>query len=265
MCELIGRPMDYMAFDRKFFNHIKMGARMVPIIKKGIEPEIAEIVKSVGSTISLEDCLDVPEQVFETEYFDLTAQQKKAIEGLTDTEHIVRFTKIHQIAGGTLKSDGYEPDKVFSCLKMDRLKDIVKDNPRVVIVCRYNNEINVLFDKLIDIKGGNVDRITGEVSAEDRHNTIERLKTMDSYVLLVNAACSVGWELPQCPLMVFYSYDFSLVNYIQVLGRIQRINNVKRNTYLSLVTRETIDEDIFKAVTIKKMTFQIEIYKPPQM
>lgn len=261
MCELLGYKLDYLEFKKKFFYEVKMGSRMVPIIKKDIEADIAQIVQRVGSTVKMEDCVDVPDQVFETEYFEMTREQKKAIESLTDVEPIVRFTKIHQIAGGTLKDDGYMlgGDQTYSCLKRDRLMDILKDNEKVIVVCRYNHEIEVLMDMCLK-EGFNTAKITGEVSADERHKTIELLKHMDKYVLLVNAACSEGWELPECSLMVFYSYDFSLKNYVQICGRVQRISNVKKNTYLSLLTKDTIDCDIFHAVTVKKMDFHIEIY-----
>lgn len=261
MCELLGYKLDYLEFKKKFFYEVRMGNRMIPVIKKDIEADIAKIVQRVGSTVKMEDCIDVPDQTFEEEYFDLTREQKKAIEGLTDVEPIVRFTKIHQIAGGTLKDDGYMlgGNQVYSCLKRDRLMDILKDNQKVIVVCRYNYEIEVLMDMCLKA-GLNTAKITGEVSGDERHKTIELLKHMDKYVLLVNAACSEGWELPECPLMVFYSYDFSLKNYVQICGRIQRIHNVKKNTHLSLLTKDTIDEDIFKSVTIKKMDFHIEIY-----
>ena len=92
-----------------------------------------------------------------------------------------------------------------------------------------------------------------------KRQILSQLKNQDSYVLLVNAAVSEGWELSTCPLMIFYSYDFSLVNYIQMLGRIQRANNIKRNTYISLVIKDTIDEAIYKKIQ-KREDFHINIY-----
>ncbi len=72
-------------------------------------------------------------------------------------------------------------------------------------------------------------------------------------------SCSEGYELPTFPLMVFYSYDFSLKNYIQMLGRIQRINAIKKNVYLSLVVKDSIDSDVFTSLK-KKEDFDIAIY-----
>ena len=68
----------------------------------------------------------------------------------------------------------------------------------------------------------------------------------------------VHWRI--ISVMVFYSYDFSLKNYIQIKGRIQRINNIKKNVYFSLVVKGTIDEDVFKCIQ-RKEDFDIEIYE----
>lgn len=258
MCQLLGKTMSYPEFFNKFFYHVQMGSRQIPMVRKGIEGEIAKLVAQVGSTVKLEDCVDVPDQIFETEYFELTKEQKKAIGGLTDPMPIVRYTAEHQIAGGTLKSDGYTEDQVFQSDKFDRLMDITKDNERLIVVCRYNNELEHIRGSIKDIP---VYLINGSVSGEERHAIINEVNGSKRYVLLLNAACSEGFEVPACPLMVFYSYSFSLKDYIQMRGRILRINALKKNLYLSLVTRRTIDEDIFETVTVKKQDFHLAIYK----
>jgi len=118
----------------------------------------------------------------------------------------------------------------------------------------------MIKEKLIDC-GKGVHLITGQQSGEERDDTLEYLKGQEEYVLIVNSSCSEGWELPKCPLMVFYSMNFSLIAYIQMIGRIQRINNIKKNNYIFLLTSGEIDESIYKIVVEKKMAFQIELYQ----
>ena len=59
--------------------------------------------------------------------------------------------------------------------------------------------------------------------------------------------------------MVFYSLDFSHKNHIQLQGRILRINNLKKNTYIYLVV-EGIDTDVYKTI-MKKKDFQASLYE----
>jgi hypothetical protein len=248
-------------FRKSFFIDIPMGRRKVPkqlTTYKGrpLEDAVAELVKMMGNTVRMDECVDVPEQVFQEEYFELTKEQHKAIEDLDDTEPIVRWTKTHQICGGTLKGDAYTPNKTFKSEKLDRLIDIVKQNKKLMVVCRYNNEIKYLYENIKKIMPTYV--IMGET--KNRHLVVKEADAAPSCCVLANAACSEGYNLPSIPLMVFYSYDFSLKNYIQIKGRIQRINKIKRNVYLSLITKGEIDHDVYKCIQ-RKQDFDVSIYE----
>lgn len=261
MADLLGKPLNYPIFFRKFFYEIQMGFRRIPRVRAGIEPEIAKIVKRLGSVVSLDECVDMPDQVYETEYFSLTKEQQTAMDRVMDILPIVRYTKYHQIAGGTLKGNEYENSQVFPSDKRDRLVELAEQNDKMIVVCRYNNEIEILGEILAN--EGQTDHtiayINGSVEGTKRHGILKILQKTRKYILLVNAACSEGWELPDCPLMIFYSLDFSLKNYIQMQGRIQRINNIKRNTYIHFVVKGTIDEEVYKSM-MRKEDFHLALY-----
>lgn len=252
--QILGRDWNYAQFKDKFFYMVNMGGRYpVPIVKSGIANDIATIVSNIGDVVKMEDCFDVPEQVFQTEYFDLTTEQNKVM-GEIDDEGIARWTKCHQISGGTLKGDGYTENASFKSEKMDRILELCKEHKKLIVVCRYNHEAKILGDK---INGKTVFTINGSV--KDRHSVVKLAEESDDCVVLVQAQCSEGYELPSFPVMVFYSYDFSLKNYIQMRGRILRANKLKKNVYLSLVVKNTIDEDVYKCIQAKK-DFDIAIY-----
>ena len=253
---ILGKDWHYWKFKQAFFVDVNMGGRLVPIIRKGIEPAIAKLVATLGSTVRMTDCVDVPEQIYQTEYFDLTKEQETAIEELEDINYISRWTKIHQICGGSLKGDGYTEDQFYKSEKFDRLIDLCKEHKKLVVVCRYNNEVERIKQKLVDLKLGVVP-ITGKT--KDKHKLIKTAEAADQCVVVANAACSEGYELPSFPVMVFYSYDFSLKNYIQMTGRILRANKVKKNVYLSLIVKGTIDEDVYKCIQSKN-DFDLHIY-----
>ena len=256
LSEILGYKLNYGQFKKMFFQEVNMGLRWpVPVVRKGIEPLIGQIVQKIGSTVKMSDCFDVPEQVFQTEYFELTKEQKKAIDSLEDTAAIVRWTKVHQICGGTLKSDGYNEDKVFKNEKMPRILELAKENKKLVIVCRYNNEIDDLKDMLCEY---NVKVINGAV--KDRDIIVKEAESANECIVIVNAFCSEGFEIPSFPLMIFYSLDFSLKNFVQICGRILRANKLKKNVYKFLVVKKTIDEDVKKSME-KKENFQVEIYE----
>ena len=96
----LGHNWNWFEWDRRFFTRIRMGNRIIPKVKAGIEDDIAKLVKSIGSTAKLEDLVDLPPQVFETEYFSLTKEQEKAIAKLEETNFIARWTKRHGLENG---------------------------------------------------------------------------------------------------------------------------------------------------------------------
>ena len=256
---IFGRQWRWIDFDRKYFFKMKMGNRMVPMQRKKVNGlpivhEVKNIVNSLGSTVALEDCFDVPEQVYQSETFSLTTEQKKGMDNVTDFLPIVLFTKHHQICGGSLKGDGYTEDQVFKSEKANRAIELAGEHDKLIIVCRYNNEIDHLASK---IKNREVLIIRGDV--KDRHSVCLRAEELDKCVVLIQASCSEGYELPSFPIMAFYSYDFSLKNYVQMVGRIQRAGRIKKNVYLSLYVKDTIDEDIYKTI-MSKRDFDIELY-----
>lgn len=250
---LLGYKPEWLDYHRKYFYQVMIGNRLVPQQKSGLEKEVVRICNKIGSVVKLQDVVDMPDSIFETEYFELTKEQEEAVIEVrqSETVHIVKYTKIHQIMGGSLISDGYSKDQIFDCEKFKRLKELVKENKKIVIVCRYNNEVDRIakeFHALV---------INGEV--KDRGEVIKQAEAAKECVLVVQAACGVGWEIPSFKLMVFYSYDFSLVSVIQMRGRCRRINVPSSVVYLSLVNKGTIDEDILKCI-MKKEDFHLALY-----
>lgn len=247
----------YPYFMNNYFYIVYFGSRAIPTVVKNASVLMAEKIKEMAHVVKLEDCADVPEQTFITEYFSLTDEQKDGIENIKDISHIVRWTKKHQICGGSLKGDEYNQDQFFKCDKLKRLLDIIEENKKTIVVCRYNNEIKNIENELKNSK--KVFIINGDI--KDKQSVLDKANKEDDCVLLVNASCSEGWEAPTFNKVIFYSYSFSLKDYIQMLGRIQRINALQKCTYISLVIEKTIDEDVYKSITIDKKDFQLKIYE----
>lgn len=243
--DLLGSPIKYQDFRYKFFVDRHFGRRIVPVPRDNVEEDLAKLVGEVGSIVRLDECTDVPEQVFTEEYLSLLPEQKKAMDDLQDLTPIARFTKEHQITGGTLKESGEQ----YQTEKLQRAIDLAVENKHIIIVCRYNAEIDMLRDNLPG-SAGEVKIIRGDV--DNRDEVIRSLPTDSPWTLLVNAACSEGWEIPYCRVMLFYSYDFSLKNYIQMLGRIQRLGHIKKNVYYSLIVKDSADEDVYDAMMRKE-------------
>lgn len=254
--QMLGHQWNYRNFEREFFYSVNMGGRMIPMVKPHMEDALAGYVHELGIPVRMDEAVDLPESNFVTEYFALNKDQSKRIVDAYDPNPLVHFTREHQICGGTLKGDEFTKSEIFQTDKRERVLDLAVENDKLIVVCRYNLEIDALKDALGD-KGFKTYVLRGDT--KDRDGVLQDARKQDKFVLLVNASCSEGWECPEVSLMVFYSYDFSLKNYIQMVGRIQRINKISKRTYLSLITKSSIDEKVFNSL-LKKNDFHIAVY-----
>lgn len=256
----LGRDWNYISFRRKFFYDVVIGGRPVPMVKSGIEPEIARLVASIGDIVKIEEAMDLPEQIYREEYFDLNPNQKREITLIHKTEYnpVVKYTKIHQIINGTMKGDGYTEDRTFPYEKAGRIMEYCETTDKVAVVCRYNLQIKTLA-KLIEekIPDRKVFIITGET--KDRDQVTRDIDAIDKCVVLIGASVSEGYELPSVNLIIFASLDFSYKNYSQLCGRFLRINRPTKNVYIHMIVKDTIDEAVYKSM-LEKKEFDIQIY-----
>lgn len=254
LANLLGHNWNWMKFKMAFFYDIRMGRRTVPKQKVGIENKLAALVNQIGTTKKLEECIDMPEETESYEYFSLTDAQRKVIESLPDITPIVRYSKIFQIVNGTLKSDGYTEDIVVGGEKMDRVLEIIQENKKLAVICRHLLEIKTLA-RLINNK--KIFIISG--STENRQEVIDEVERTDDCVVIISAGVSEGYNMSSVKFMVFYSLSYSWKDFIQMKGRIKRINKPQSVVYLYLMVQKTIDEAVFDNIRMKR-DFDIAIY-----
>lgn len=256
----LGHEWHYLDFKQKFFVDRYIGRRVVPQVRDGIQDEIAELVQRIGDVVRLDECVDVPEQVFETEMFKLTESQNKGKEKVIDINPIVRYTKYHEIANGFLKGDEYAPNEYYEADKMDRILELCRENKKVAVVCRYNAQIEAIK---LALKGDSIVKLKPvyviQGATKNKDEVVQAVEADTECVVIINASCSEGYELPSVGVIVFASLSFSYKDYKQMLGRFLRINKLKKNVYVHLVTAESIDEDVYHCI-MRKEEFDIAIY-----
>jgi superfamily II DNA or RNA helicase len=252
LSRLLGRPLGtYTQFRFKYFRQVPMGFRKIWQQRRGIEKEIADDLKKIGTVLSKDECLDLPEFVHEFEFFDKTPEQKRAVKALdlvpNTTVPIVYWTKQLQIMSGTC--DGAE----IKCEKLKRAVELAEQFPRCVIVAKHTHELNMLQRA---IKGSRI--FNGATSIEDRDEIIKEANE-GKCTMLAQADCLVGFNLVGVSLMIFYSHPMSFISYYQGLGRIHRIGQKNKCTYIHLITDKSIDHDVWKSLE-RKQDFDIELY-----
>ena len=260
LATLLGLNWSWSDFNFKYFVHVRMGGRLVPVPRKGVEKDMAFLVKRIADVVDIHDCMDVPEQLHtDPEYFSLSPEQEKAIEDAYDPVHVKRITKQHEIENGVLigDSEGLMPDQFFKTDKIDRLKTIVEENDKVAIVARYNLQIDAIKDALSDC-GKDVFIIRGEVKNRDEI-TLSAEKA-EKAVVIIQADCAEGYQLPSFETCVFASQSYSYAKFEQICGRFLRMDRPTRTTFMYLISGEnSIDKAVYDCVQ-RKQDFQIHLY-----
>jgi len=245
-------------FVDKFYTTFRHNNRNIytPRSNPQIKEDLAKLVKKLGYVGRLEDYYDIPEQTYITESIALTTEQKKAIKDikLEYPDPLVQTGKIHQIEQGVLKGDEYSKGQRIKDNKVDRILELSQEFPKMIVFARYTDQIN----KIAEAIGDKAYTLTGQT--KNRGELMSSLKKKDKYVFIVQASMSAGWELPDCPCIIFVSKDYSFVNHDQALGRVQRANHIKKNVYITLVTEgKSIDKAVLKAVE-NKIDFSEHVY-----
>lgn len=255
---LLDRNWEWYDWRNRYFYMISMGPRQIPVQKKGIEKEMAQIINKLGYTLKLSDIMDVVENEFINEYYDLNKIQQNLIKDNFDPLPIVRYTKQHQIESGCLKGDGYTADKIIDCQKTERIVELCEENKKIAIICRYNLQIENYLQAL-KAKGYNIFIINGQT--KDRNAIIKLVDNLDNCVVLIQSQCSDGYSLKSISTMVFASMSFSFVDYNQMCFRIKDMDKKTGNTYIHLLTRgDSVDKGIYDSVQ-RKQDFNAEIFR----
>lgn len=254
---LLGHKWNWQKFNQEFFTPVRMGNRIIPVVKKGIEKRLAELTKKIANVINIYDVLDVPLQNhLEPEYFSLTREQDRAIKDNYDPVPIVRYTLQHEIENGILIGNEFKESETYENDKIERIKSIVEECGKCAIVCRYNAQIDLLAKELREWKPF---IIRGDV--KDRDTVTQLAEKAEKAVVLIQADSSMGYELPSFPLCVFASMSYSYVNWEQMCGRFLRMNKPSRTTFMYLLTEgDSVDQAVYDAIK-RKEDFSINLFK----
>jgi len=252
----LGHKWDYWRFFQKFFIQVRMGQRLIPKMRAGIENDLAKLVNQIGSTAKLEDLIDLPDQIFETEYFSLTEEQIKGINAIEETNFITRWTRTHTCENGILIGDEYTESVIYPSNKTERIKELAEQNDKIIIFARYNGQLEYLKGVLSDLNRP-IFVINGQT--KDKDAVVQAAEASTQAIVLINSMASEGYQLPSFRITIFASLSFSFKDFIQACGRNNRIDNPQRNVYITMVVKNGVDEDVFKSIQ-KKQDFHLSIY-----
>lgn len=251
--KLLGKQWDFYKYRDFFYFRLPMPGREVWSIKDSEEckDRLAKAVHGIGYVGRLEEWFDVPEQSFKNDYVNIGESQKKRLRELKleFPDPIVALGKRLQVENGVLTGDEYSASERFPHEKLDRIFKYAEEFPRLIIWAKYTGQIEYYYDELIK-KGYTVYLLTGQ--SKDRDTVFKTLKESEKAILIAQCQISAGWEWKECPVMIFASRSYSISDYIQAQGRIQRTDAIKKNLYINLIARDGVDAAVNECLEMKK-------------
>jgi SNF2 family DNA or RNA helicase len=221
-----------------------------------------EVFKALKPAIRFakNDCLDLPDVMYQTRDIPLTAQVQKyykllkdemliqaAGEQISTVNAAANLNKLLQISGGAVYTDKKEVVEFDISPRLSALMEVIDETEhKIIVFVPYRHTIEVLARFLHD-KGIMAEVINGSVTATHRANIINRFQTVeDPRVLVIQPqAASHGVTLTAANTVVFWSPVMSVETYLQCIARMDRVGQQNKMTVVHLQGSE-VEKRMYK-------------------
>lgn len=208
--------------------------------------ELMERVGKHSMVKEAKDCIDLPEKRTDVVYIDgmISEKYRELKDGILRTNEYEKtmipletLNKLHQASNGFFYDDYKNVHKICENKKLKELNDILEDmleeTERAIVVFQYQQDLEELKTLKYDW-------------------TTDPTEFPKKQLLFIQYGQSEGLNLQYCNQMIFYSYDYSFLNYEQMTGRIYRNGQKNNVVYTILISKGTIEEKIWWAIKNKK-------------
>ncbi len=250
---------------------IRSGPRTLKVVQgyKNLK-ELETNIASWSFRIKKEQCLDLPPKIYQTHVITMPPDQRKLYDALKEesaialsSESVVttplaitKLLRLHQLACGHLVDD---LGKVFTINnnRISALLEILEEtNGKVIIWATYRKDIEMITAAIKAEYGKNsIVTYFGDTGTYDREDAVSNFQDEQSEVrfFLGNPKTGgYGLTLTAASTVIYYSNNYELEVRLQSEDRAHRIGQYKSVTYVDIVTENTVDEKIIKALRGKR-------------
>jgi len=229
--------------------------------------ELSEKIKPFSKRILKEDCLDLPKKTWMKHTVELTKEQKKVykqmkqeaiafLDGKMQSSATVmtQLMRLHQITCGHFTADD-GTIKDLPCSRLNELMEVLeKVEGKAIIWSHYTHDVKRIIKEIQKQHGEeSVVDYFGETDQESRSINIKRFQTDDKCRFFVGTTHTGGYgiTLTAGSTMIYFSNGYDLEKRQQSEARIDRIGQTEKMTYIDILSQDTIDEHIVKALRNK--------------
>lgn len=231
-------------------------------------PDLRRRARSRATVLTKEECLTLPPISYEPVYVELKKKSADTYRAMANdfiiqlSEEVyasaaiklTQMLRLSQITGGFVKTElGY--NQQVGSEKLERLEDLLDDltnaDEKVVVFARFRWEIDCIEEICKRNKWPSF-KYYGPVKGERMRYPQEFQKSKEACVFIAQTQTgSLSIDLDSAAYCIYYSMDYNLVNWTQSHDRL--LANQKRPvTYMYLLARKTIDEEVWATLQAKK-------------
>tara|TARA_R100000234_G_scaffold6865_1_gene4566 strand:+ start:7793 stop:9247 length:1455 start_codon:yes stop_codon:yes gene_type:complete len=230
--------------------------------------ELSESVKHFSYRCKKQDCLDLPEKIYQYRFIDITPEQKRLykeiseqamteLEGkdMTVQNVLTEMMRLHQITCGHFKSDTGDIINVENN-RVKELMSVLNESPdKVIIWATYVQDIHTISDEIRHKYGSKaVVQYYGAVNQDARLEAVDRFQNDPECKFFIGNPQTGGFglTLTAANTVIYYSNSYNLEHRIQSEDRAHRIGQKNKVTYVDIICPGTVDERIVKSLRDKK-------------
>lgn len=231
----------------------------VDMLTKKISPYSFQICK--------DECVKLPRKRYCMEYFHLTQEQFFEYSGAAATllEQVNEYhpSTIYQLFSGLqavisgkklIFSDHgrhFESVEMFSDPmqnpRIRTLLDVVPDDEKTIIFCRYESEISQLCSLL-----PNAVRFDGTIPLKERDHNLQLFRDEKMYLIANKACAGYSLNLQFCHNIIYMSNDWELGKRLQSEDRVHRLGQDHVVNITDICAEGTLDERIIDCLCRKE-------------
>jgi len=229
--------------------------------------ELSDKIKPFSKRILKDDCLDLPEKSYVKHYVELTKEQKKVYDQMkkeaiafldgkmqSSATVMTQLMRLHQITCGHFTADD-GTIKDLPCSRLGELMSILENvEGKTIIWSHYTHDVRRIIKEIKRVYGDDsVVDYYGATDTDARSTNIKKFQTNDKCRFFVGTTHTGGYgiTLTAGSNMIYFSNGYDLEKRQQSEARIDRIGQTKKMTYIDIMTQDTIDERIVKALRNK--------------
>jgi SNF2 family DNA or RNA helicase len=202
--------------------------------------ELEEKVKTHSFRVTKEECLDLPEKIYQQRFCELGKKQKKVYEDLkihalaileddsiSFQNKLTEILRLHQVANGFVMTDNGDIEEFDDSEKIKLLLETLDETQgKVIVWACYTHNIRKIADALRSTYGTD-----STVTFYGGDSNESRTESRES--------------------MIYFNNNYSYEQREQSEARIHRISQKFKCTYIDLVCRDTIDEKVISILKDK--------------